>query len=101
MLYIYNNILLLLLLIINLHPDSSNGHTNKFNEILTCFDLKQHVNFQTHVHGHWLDLLITKRISNSIKSFFWQQVSRTIMRSYQKLTVVRRNGTKIKYRFEK
>ena len=54
----------------NLHLDNSNGNTNKFNEILTCFDLKQHVNFPTHGHGHWLDLLITKRISNSIKSVF-------------------------------
>ena len=54
----------------NLHLDNSNGNTNKFNEILTCFDLKQHINFPTHVHGHWLDLLITKRISNSIKSVF-------------------------------
>ena len=34
------------------------------------FDLKQHVNFPTHVHGLWLDLLITKHISNSIKSVF-------------------------------
>ena len=48
----------------NLHLDNSSGNTNEFNEILTCFDLKQHVNFPTHVHGHWLDLLITKRISN-------------------------------------
>ena len=34
------------------------------------FALKQHVNFPTHVHGHWLDLIITKRISNPIKSVF-------------------------------
>ena len=54
----------------NLHLDNSNGRTNKFNDILTCFDLKQHVNFPTHVHGHWLDLFITKRFSNSIKSVF-------------------------------
>ena len=54
----------------NLHLDKSNGNTNKFNEILTCPDLKQHVNFPTHVHGHWLDLLITKCISNSINSVF-------------------------------
>ena len=53
-----------------LHRDNSNGNTNKFNETLTCFDLKQNINFPTHVHGHWLDLLITKRISNSIKSVF-------------------------------
>ena len=54
----------------NLHLGNSNGNTNKFNEILTCFDLKQHVNFPTHVNGHWLDLLITKRISKCIKSVF-------------------------------
>ena len=54
----------------NLHLDNPNGNTNKFNKSLTCFDLKQHVNFPTHVHGHWLDLLITKRISNCIKSVF-------------------------------
>ena len=54
----------------NLHLDNSNGNNNKFSEILTCFDLKQHVNFPTHVHGQWLDLLITKRISNFIKSVF-------------------------------
>ena len=54
----------------NLHLDNSNGNPNKFNEIITCFDLKQHVNFPTHVHGHWLDLLITKLISNCIKSVF-------------------------------
>ena len=54
----------------NLHLDNSNGQTNKFNEIHTCLDLKQHVNFPTHVHGYRLDLLITKVISNSIKSVF-------------------------------
>ena len=42
----------------NLDLDNSNGNTSKFNEILTCFDLKQHVNFSNHVHGHWLDLHI-------------------------------------------
>ena len=54
----------------NLHLDNSNGITNKFNHMLTCLDLKRHVNCPTHVHGHWLDLLITKRISNSIKAGF-------------------------------
>ena len=33
--------------------------TKKFNDILTCFDFKQHVNFLARVHGHWLDILIT------------------------------------------
>ena len=30
--------------------------------------ISSRINFPTH--GHWLDLLITKHISNSIKSFF-------------------------------
>ena len=33
--------------------------TTSFNDILVSFDLKQHVTFSTHVHGYWLDLLIT------------------------------------------
>ena len=52
----------------NLHLGNSNGQANKLNRILTCFDPKQHVNFSTHVHDHWLDLLINKRISTCIKS---------------------------------
>ena len=53
---------------------------NKFNEILTCLDRKQHVSFPTLVHSRWLDLLITKRIkfSNSINHFFRHQVFQTI-----------------------
>ena len=46
--------------------NSNEKNPNKFNEIHTCFALKQHVNFSAHVHGQWLDLLITKRVSNSI-----------------------------------
>ena len=65
----------------NLHLDNANGQTNKFNEILTCFDLKQHVNFSTHVHGPWLDLLVTKRTSKSIKSVLGHQVFQTNSRS--------------------
>ena len=53
------------------------------------------------INGHWLDLLITKRISNSNKTVFRQQVFQTILQSYQKLPVVRRNGTSKKYRSEK
>ena len=41
-----------------------------YYEILKCFNLKQHVNFSTHVHGHWLDLLITKSSCDHVKSVF-------------------------------
>ena len=54
----------------NLHLDNANGQTNELNEILTCLNLRKHVNFPTHVHGHWLDIVITKRTSNSIKLVF-------------------------------
>ena len=60
----------------NLHLENSTGNTTKIDEILPCFDLKQHGNFPTHVHGHWLHFLITNfnyqliSISNAIKSVF-------------------------------
>ena len=54
----------------NLHLDVSDSNTQRFNEILKCFNLKQHVNFSTHVHGHWLDLLITKSSCDHVKSVF-------------------------------
>ena len=54
----------------NLHLNVSDSNTQRFNEILKCFNLKQHVNISTHVHGHWLDLLITKLSSDHVKSVF-------------------------------
>ena len=39
-------------------------------DALQIFDLQQHVSFATHVHGHWLDLFITKLNWNNIKSVF-------------------------------
>ena len=48
----------------------SDSNIQRFNEILKCFNLKQHVNFSTHVHGHWLDLLITKSSCDHVKSVF-------------------------------
>ena len=32
------------------------------------FRLEQHVNFQTHIHGHWLDLLITRTSCSAVTS---------------------------------
>ena len=46
------------------------NNTQGFHEILKCFNLKQHVNFSTHVHDHWLDLLITKSSCDHVKSVF-------------------------------
>ena len=43
----------------NLQLDKHTAVTIIFDDILTSFDLKQHVTFSTHIHGHWLDLVIT------------------------------------------
>ena len=44
----------------NIHVDNpSSCHTTRLNSTLQSLDLKQHINFPTHVHGHILDLLIT------------------------------------------
>ena len=41
----------------NLHiDDPENADTRRFFELLETFGLVQHVNFSTHVSGHWLDL---------------------------------------------
>ena len=36
----------------NMHLDITSSNTKIFNNILELFDYIQHVNFQTHIHGH-------------------------------------------------
>ena len=38
-----------------LHLDSLSNHTNTFSDLLTYFGLRQHTDFPTHIHGHWLN----------------------------------------------
>ena len=52
----------------NLHLDIPSAITTTFNDILVSFDLKQHVTFSTHIHGHWLDLFITRSTCYYIKT---------------------------------
>ena len=50
----------------NLHmDDATDADALKFAELLETFGLTQHINFATHVSGHWLDLIIT-RSSNDV-----------------------------------
>ena len=42
----------------NLHIESSSSDVRKFSGILNYFDLNQHVNVPTHIHGHSLDVMI-------------------------------------------
>ena len=48
--------------------DIPSAITTTFNDILVSFDLKQHVTFSTHIHGHWLDLFITRSTCYNIKT---------------------------------
>ena len=54
----------------NLHLAIPSHHTETFTDILTSFGLLQHVNFTTHIHGHWLDLCITRSASQIVSSIF-------------------------------
>ena len=42
----------------NLHLESSSSDVRQLTGILESFDLNQHVNFPTHIHGHSLDVMI-------------------------------------------
>ena len=52
----------------NLHLDSPSNHTTTFTDLLTSFGLRQHVDSPTHIHGHWLDLFITRTACDLIKT---------------------------------
>ena len=55
---------------LNLHLHSPSNHTNTFTDLLTSFGLRQHVDFPTHIHGHWLDLFITRTACDLIKTVY-------------------------------
>ena len=42
----------------NIHLDVHDPHTSDFNNLLECYDLKQHINEPTHIHGHILDIIL-------------------------------------------
>ena len=52
----------------NLHLDTPSATTTSFNDNLASFDTKQHVNFLTHIHGQWLDILITSSSCKNIQA---------------------------------
>ena len=57
----------------NIHiDDSSNGMGNQFIDLLSLFNLTQHVSFPMHKHGHILDLIIT---TNNTEAFDVNNVS--------------------------
>ena len=53
----------------NLHVEnSSDSHACQFLDLLTSFGLQNHVTNPTHVHGHVLDLVITRVTENIISN---------------------------------
>ena len=54
----------------NIHLYLPTLNTRFFIDILQTYALYQHVSFPTHVHGHWLDLFITRSTCTNIKAIF-------------------------------
>ena len=54
----------------NIHLDLPSLNTRSFMNVLQTYALHQHVSFPTHVHGHWLDLFITRSTCINIKAIF-------------------------------
>jgi len=54
----------------NLHLDTQSTATSTFDDNLATFDLKQDASFSTHIHGHWLDLLITRSTTDNWHRWF-------------------------------
>jgi hypothetical protein len=53
----------------NIHwDDDSNTENIQFQDLLSSFDLVQHVNVPTHASGHTLDFVITRRVDNLVTS---------------------------------
>ena len=59
----------------NLHMDTDSPQINRFLEILASFNLVQHVDFPTHIHGHILDLIVTSDTSKPERVFQSDRIS--------------------------
>ena len=54
----------------NLHLDTPSSQTDDFTDLLSTFGLNQHVNFPTHILGHWLDLFVSRSTTQTLSSIF-------------------------------
>ena len=48
----------------NFHLETTCSNSKTFHSLIDSFDLIQKVNFPTHIHGHTLDLVLTKSNNN-------------------------------------
>ena len=54
----------------NIHVDESGPASSQFLSLIDSFDVQQHVCEPTHVHGHFLDLVLSRACENSIVDCF-------------------------------
>lgn len=50
----------------NVHVDAESASANESKATLECFNIREHVDFLTHVHGHTLDLVCTSGLDDSV-----------------------------------
>lgn len=53
---------------INIHVETDEASSLKFQEIINIFDLKQHVAGPTHIKGHTIDVIITRNDKSAISN---------------------------------
>ena len=51
----------------NIHVESYDASSLRFNEILELFDLRQHIVGPTHKMGHTIDVVITRNMEPSVE----------------------------------
>ena len=69
--YLLCNIPLIITGDFNIHVDVDNHESRSFTDLLESFSCIQHVNFSTHLHGHTLDLIISRKSDNIIVGRPW------------------------------
>ena len=52
----------------NFHLKTTCSNSKTFHSLIESFDLIQKVNFPTHIHGHTLDLVLTKSNNDNISN---------------------------------
>ena len=52
---------------INIHVETEKTYANQFKNILSLYDLKQHVTEATHIKGHTIDVVITPNIDSYVQ----------------------------------
>ena len=60
---------------VNIHLDTDDIYARQLNDIFQMFNLKQHVNFPTHKHGHTIDVVVTYCDSPVIKDITQNNVN--------------------------